>query len=55
MTLQNLHRHRKLQAAAFSNPGKRLLFVNPCPGQLTVHDADQPIGDRLLSPLVTRI
>jgi hypothetical protein len=41
----------KLQAAALFDPRKGLLFVDPCPRQPTGHDADKPLGDRLLSPV----
>jgi len=44
----------KLQAAALFDPGKGLLLVNPWPGEPIVHDADQPIGDRLLRPVEAR-
>ena len=44
----------KLQTAALFDPRHGLLFVYPCPGQPAVHDADQPIGDRLLRPVEAR-
>ena len=44
----------KLQTAALFDPRQGLLFVDPCPGQPAVHDADQPIGDRLLGPVEAR-
>ena len=44
----------KLQTAALFDPRQGLLFVDPWPGQPAVHDADQPIGDRLLRPVEAR-
>ena len=44
----------KLQTAALFDPRHGLLFVYPCPGQPAVHDADQPLGDRLLRPVEAR-
>jgi hypothetical protein len=44
----------ELQSAALFDPGRRLLFVNPWPGQPAACDADQPIGDRLLRPVEAR-
>ena len=44
----------KLQPAALFDPRQSLLFVDPWPGQPAVHDADQPIGDRLLRPVEAR-
>ena len=44
----------KLQPAALFDPRHGLLFVDPWPGQPAVHDADQPIGDRLLRPVEAR-
>ena len=38
----------ELQAAAAFDPGDGLGFVDPCPGQPTVGDAGQPLGDRSL-------
>ena len=34
-----------MQPVALFDPGHRLLFVNPWPGQPAVHNADQPLGD----------
>ena len=44
----------ELQPAALFNPGHGLGFVNPWPGQPAVHNADQPIGDRLLRSVEAR-
>ena len=43
-----------MQAATLFDPRHRLLWVYPWPGEPAVHEADQPIGDRLLRPIEAR-